>query len=108
MSPARAVQQGRTTRSAIIIAGALSFSMIASGCTVANSGSGTAASADTLRIVLQEEPPTLEACDVSLTSVGVVTRSNITEPLMERNPSEGTLEPKLADSCCLLYTSPIP
>ncbi|MBY6412979.1 peptide ABC transporter substrate-binding protein [Rhodococcus sp. BP-252] len=98
MSPALEVQQGRTTRTAITIAGALTFSMIATGCTVANSGAGTAASADTLRIVLQEEPPTLEACDVSMTSIGVVTRSNITEPLMERNPSEGTLEPKLADS----------
>jgi peptide/nickel transport system substrate-binding protein len=98
MSPALEVQQGRTTRTAITIAGALAFSMMATGCSVANSGASTAASADTLRIVLQEEPPTLEACDVSMTSIGVVTRSNITEPLMERNPSEGTLEPKLADS----------
>lgn len=119
MSPARAVQQGRSRLTApghsagstpatkghsagftpaIVIAGALTFSMIASGCTVANSNRGSAASADTLRIVLQEEPPTLEACDVSLTSVGVVTRSNITEPLMERNPTTGDLEPLLADS----------
>nr|WP_296778321.1 ABC transporter substrate-binding protein [Rhodococcus sp. (in: high G+C Gram-positive bacteria)] len=98
MSPARAVQQGRTQRTAAILAGALSLSLVAAGCTVANSNQSTAADADTLRIVLQEEPPTLEACDVSLTSVGVVTRSNITEPLMERNPTSGDLEPKLADS----------
>ena len=98
MSPALSVQQGRTHRVAAIAVGALSLSLIASGCTVANSSNGTAARADTLRIVLPQEPPTLEACDVSLTSVGVVTRSNITEPLMERNPSTGDLEPKLADS----------
>ncbi|MDJ0394656.1 ABC transporter substrate-binding protein [Rhodococcus sp. G-MC3] len=98
MSPARAVQQGQTKRAAIILAGALSFSLIVSSCSVANSNHGDAASADTLRIVLQEEPPTLEACDVSMTAIGVVTRSNITEPLMERNPATGDLEPKLADS----------
>lgn len=98
MSPARAVQQGPTRRTAAIIAGAVTLSMIASGCTVANSNRGGQSDADTLRIVLPQEPPTLEPCDVSLTSVGVVTRSNITEPLMERNPATGDLEPKLADS----------
>ncbi|MHA6616598.1 ABC transporter substrate-binding protein [Pseudonocardia sp. DLS-67] len=54
--------------------------------------------ADTVRIVLPEEPPTLEACDASLTGTGVVVRSNITEPLAERNPATGGLEPLLATS----------
>lgn len=54
--------------------------------------------ADTVRIVLPEEPPTLEACDASLTGTGVVVRSNITEPLAERNPATGELEPLLATS----------
>ncbi|MDV8024647.1 ABC transporter substrate-binding protein [Rhodococcus sp. IEGM 1330] len=98
MSPALSVQQGRTHRVAAIAVGALSLSLVASGCTVANSNNGDAGNADTLRIVLQEEPPTLEACDVSMTAIGVVTRSNITEPLAERNPSTGALEPKLAES----------
>ncbi|NKX49632.1 peptide ABC transporter substrate-binding protein, partial [Arthrobacter deserti] len=31
-----------------------------------------------------------------LTSTGVVDRSTITEPLVERNPTTGELEPKLA------------
>ena len=57
-----------------------------------------AAPADTVRIVLPEEPPTLEACDASLTGTGVVVRSNITEPLAERNPTSGELEPLLATS----------
>ncbi|MCX4706197.1 ABC transporter substrate-binding protein [Streptomyces sp. NBC_01373] len=50
----------------------------------------------TLRIVLPEEPPTLEPCDASLTATGRVTRANITEALTERDPSTGRLEPALA------------
>lgn len=73
--------------------------MLLSGCAVANSdnaeGDANAAS-DTLRVVLQQEPPTLEPCESNLTSTGVVDRSTITEPLVERNPSSGELEPKLA------------
>ncbi|MDR6504590.1 ABC transporter substrate-binding protein [Arthrobacter oryzae] len=66
-----------------------------SGCSVANSDAGTATS-DTVRVVLGQEPPTLEACESNLTSTGVVVRSNVTEPLIERNPQSGELEPKLA------------
>ena len=67
----------------------------ASGCSVANSGGG-GYDPDTLRIVLPQEPPTLEPCESSLTSTGVVVRSNISEPLVERNPTTGDLEPLLA------------
>jgi peptide/nickel transport system substrate-binding protein len=67
----------------------------ATGCTVANSRHG-GYDVNTLRIVLQEEPPTLEPCESSLTSTGVVVRSNITEPLVERDPSTGDLGPMLA------------
>lgn len=79
----------RTT--ALAAAGVL---LLTGGCTVANSGS--AAGADTAQIVLPEEPPTLEPCDASLTATGRVVRSNITEPLAERVPKTGELEPKLA------------
>ncbi|GAA2641505.1 hypothetical protein GCM10010307_43060 [Streptomyces vastus] len=51
---------------------------------------------DTLRVVLPEEPPTLEPCDASLTATGRVTRANITEALTEREPSTGRLEQALA------------
>ncbi|HJV99015.1 MAG TPA: ABC transporter substrate-binding protein, partial [Arthrobacter sp.] len=68
-----------------------------SGCSVANSDDGGgAAASDTVRVVLSQEPPTLEACESNLTSTGVVVRSNVTEPLIERNPQTGDLEPKLA------------
>ena len=66
-----------------------------SGCSVANSNA-TAAPSTAVRVVLAQEPPTLEACESNLTSTGVVVRSNVTEPLIERNPQTGELEPKLA------------
>ncbi|WP_286161214.1 ABC transporter substrate-binding protein [Arthrobacter sp. MYb213] len=86
-----------------VAAGALLSTTALAGCSVANSedaaGGSAAPSAtvsDTLRVVLQQEPPTLEACESNLTSTGVVVRSTITEPLIERNPTSGELEPKLA------------
>ncbi|MBG6093791.1 ABC transporter substrate-binding protein [Actinomadura viridis] len=66
------------------------------GCTVANSDSLTGGADGALQIVLQQEPPTLEPCESSLTSTGVVVRSNITEPLIERDPVSGALQPLLA------------
>ncbi|PXW35738.1 UNVERIFIED_CONTAM: peptide/nickel transport system substrate-binding protein [Williamsia faeni] len=71
---------------------------LATGCSVANTTQTDAASPDTLRIVLPQEPPTLEPCDASLTATGPIVRSNITEPLVERDPISGDLGPKLADS----------
>lgn len=69
--------------------------LAASGCSVAGAdpiGGGP----DALRIVLPEEPPTLEPCDASLTATGRVMRANITEALTERDASTGRLEPALA------------
>lgn len=83
-----------------VAASALLGTTALAGCSVSNSdnaaGESGAAVGDTLRVVLQQEPPTLEACESNLTSTGVVVRSTITEPLIERNPSSGDLEPKLA------------
>ena len=69
--------------------------VVAAGCTVANAGHG-GYDPNTLRIVLSQEPPTLEPCESSLTSTGIVVRSNITEPLIERDPTSGDLQPLLA------------
>ena len=90
MKPARPSTRRRL--SALALAG---VTVAASGCTVANSGGG-AYDPDTLRIVLSQEPPTLEPCESSLTSTGIVVRSNITEPLLERDSETGDLEPLLA------------
>ncbi len=77
---------------AVALAG---VTVAASGCTVANSGHG-GYDPNTLRIVLSQEPPTLEPCESSLTSTGIVVRSNITEPLIERDPDSGDLKPLLS------------
>jgi peptide/nickel transport system substrate-binding protein len=79
---------------AVIIAG---FGVATTAaCSVGGTESGETAAGDTVRIVLPEEPPTLEPCESSLTSTGVVVRSNITEPLAERDPTSGELMPLLA------------
>ncbi|OLT98472.1 ABC transporter substrate-binding protein [Mycobacterium syngnathidarum] len=74
---------------------ALAACTLTAGCTVANTAHG-GYDPDTLRIVIPQEPPTLEPCESSLTSTGIVVRSNITEPLIERDPDTGDLQPLLA------------
>lgn len=83
------------SRFGLASASLMAVSLTLSACGVANSDSAGAAG-DTVRIVLPQEPPTLEPCDANLTSTGVVVRSNITEPLVERDPASGELQPLLA------------
>ena len=85
----------RAHRALAVTAVAAAACVAASGCTVANSRHG-GYDVNTLRIVLSQEPPTLEPCESSLTSTGIVVRSNITEPLIERDPNTGDLQPLLA------------
>lgn len=92
-STRRTGQVGRHRRAAIAVAAVCAAGSLSS-CAVANSQSVIGGS--TVRIVLSQEPPTLEPCESSLTSTGVVVRSNITEPLIERDPGTGELEPLLA------------
>jgi peptide/nickel transport system substrate-binding protein len=82
-------------RGAALGALAIALATATTACGVSNSESA-GATADAVRIVLPEEPPTLEPCESSLTSTGVVVRSNITEPLVERDPTTGELGPLLA------------
>ncbi len=51
---------------------------------------------DTVRIVLPEEPPTLEACQGSQSSTGRVSRQNIAEGLTFRDPTTSEVTPLLA------------
>ncbi|GAA2103213.1 ABC transporter substrate-binding protein [Actinomadura alba] len=83
-------------RSGIVCLVTLAGLVASGGCTVANSDSLTGGAKGALRIVLPQEPPTLEPCESSLTSTGVVVRSNVTEPLIERDPTSGALKPLLA------------
>ncbi|WP_150253813.1 ABC transporter substrate-binding protein [Nocardiopsis deserti] len=93
LTPRPPASARRPVRAAGALATAAAL-LAGTACSVANSDN--AASADTLRVVLPEEPPTLEPCDASLTATGRVTRSNITEALTERVPDTGELEPALA------------
>lgn len=87
----------RSRRGLAAGAALVGVSLTLSACSVANSSSGdSAADSSVVRIVLPQEPPTLEPCDANLTSTGVVVRSNITEPLVERDPTTGDLDPLLA------------
>ncbi|MBN6051015.1 peptide ABC transporter substrate-binding protein [Nonomuraea sp. RK-328] len=84
----------RRAASALLALGAV---LTAGACSVANSGpEPSSGGVKAVRIVLPEEPPTLEPCDASLTATGRVTRANITEALTERDPGTGRLQPALA------------
>ena len=83
-------------RARMTIALATGSVLALTGCSVANTGTSSGTDSDTVRIVLPIEPTTLEPCDATLSSTGVVVRSNITEPLIERDPTSGDLEPLLA------------
>ncbi|MDQ4052478.1 MAG: ABC transporter substrate-binding protein [Actinomycetota bacterium] len=91
----KSIPTGR--RRGVAVALTLGLAATTAACGVSNSDdNGGSAAGDTVRIVLPEEPPTLEPCESSLTSTGVVVRSNITEPLVERDPTSGELNPLLA------------
>lgn len=97
--PGRTGRPGPRRRRGALAALVSTALLLASACAVANSGEsggGAGGGGSTLRVVLGQEPPTLEPCESSLTSTGVVVRSNITEPLVERDPSSGELRPLLA------------
>lgn len=96
VSSTRRAAPGRPRAVGAMLLAGLVF--VSSGCAVAGSAGGDAGRADgrTLRVVLTQEPPTLEPCEASLTGTGVVVRSNITEPLVERDPASGELDPLLA------------
>ncbi|MFC7400832.1 ABC transporter substrate-binding protein [Citricoccus sp. GCM10030269] len=65
-------------------------------CAMDTQSAGSSASTDTIRIVLKEEPPTLETCQGSQNSTGLVTRANIAEGLTSRDADTGKLDPALA------------
>jgi peptide/nickel transport system substrate-binding protein len=87
-------RRARMTAIALVAAA----STVSAACGVTNSDSNAAGNHSTVRVVLQVEPPTLEPCDSTFTATGVVVRSNITEPLIERDADTGKLMPLLATS----------
>lgn len=51
-----------------------------------------------VRIAISEEPPTLDGCYMNSSSVGSIVRQNIVETLVEINPDDATVMPRLATS----------
>jgi peptide/nickel transport system substrate-binding protein len=49
-------------------------------------------------IVLQEEPFSVEPCDANTSIIGKVLKQNIVETLVDKDPVDGTLTPRLATS----------
>lgn len=82
---------------ALALMPALLLAIAAAGCS-ASSGGGSTASGNQLRIVVPQEPPTLEPCDAMETDVGTIVRQNITQPLVKRDGATGQLTPLLATS----------
>jgi len=83
-------------RGRAIGAGALVLGVVSSTAACSVTGSAGSTKEDTLRIVIAEEPSTLEPCEASRSATGTVVRSNVTEPLMEFDAASGELNPLLA------------
>ena len=52
--------------------------------------------AGAITIVLSEEPDIIDPCEASRSNVGRVVKQNITETLVEIDPDDGTITPRLA------------
>jgi peptide/nickel transport system substrate-binding protein len=95
MSTAQQIRQtvARRRRRAVITGVVVVLATVMAAC---GGGGGAKSASDTVRIVIPQEPPTLEPCDSSNTGDGAVDRSNITQPLMELDLATGKLNPLLA------------
>ena len=77
-----------------IAAGAAALML--TSCGVPSTAPNGGSDASTVRIVLPEEPPTLEPCMNPQSSTGRVVRGNITEGLTFRDPATSEVKPMLA------------
>jgi peptide/nickel transport system substrate-binding protein len=84
---------GRRTRAVAALNVGLVAALALSGCT---GTTGSTPRSDVVRIVLATEPPTLEPCDITQSTVGMVAATNVAEALTRRNPVTSELEPLLA------------
>ena len=94
-TPSRSIRTVRTRRVAGVTV-VLTALLTTQACAMDTQSTSSTESADTIRIVLKDEPPTLETCQGSQNSTGLVTRSNIAEGLTSRDADTGDLNPALA------------
>src|SRR5918993_2673872 len=59
---------------------------------------GAAFAQRTITIVIPEEPDSLDNCNSPRSAVGRVIRQNVNETLIELDPNDSTLKPRLATS----------
>src|SRR4029079_17072646 len=59
---------------------------------------GAAFAQKTITIVIPEEPDSLDNCDSARSAVGRVIRQNVNETLIELDPNDSSLKPRLATS----------
>ena len=74
---------------------ALALPCLALGA-IATMGPATAQEAGAITIVLSEEPDIIDPCEASRSNVGRVVKQNITETLVEIDPDDGSITPRLA------------
>lgn len=77
-------------------AGAICLVTLTLGACSVGGQEATVGSVDTVRIVVPEEPETLEPCMNAFTSTGRIGRQNLTEGLTYRNPATSEITPLLA------------
>ena len=71
---------------------------VAALMTMALIAPGAAFAQKTITIVLPEEPDSLDNCNSARSAVGRVIRENVNETLIELDPNDSTLKPRLATS----------
>lgn len=74
---------------------ALTLPWLALGA-VATVGPAMAQEAGAITVVLSEEPDIIDPCEASRSNVGRVVKQNITETLVEIDPDDGSITPRLA------------
>ncbi len=69
---------------------------IAAGTVALLMATGAVAAGKTVTVVLSEEPDIIDPCESSRSNVGRIVKQNITETLVEIDPKDGALQPRLA------------
>ena len=72
------------------------YGLIAGAAAVAMLGASGGLSAQEITVVLSEEPDIIDPCEASRSNIGRVVKQNIAETLIEINPDDGSIKPRLA------------
>lgn len=76
----------------------LAYSILGAGLFAASMTTPVMAQDRTVTVVLSEEPDIIDPCESSRSNVGRIVKQNIAETLIEIDPTDGKLSPRLATS----------